>query len=126
MTQKIDMEELARLSKQIGDRLTTLKAKKQRIDNKIIRHLNRQKLKALQVADGRVSINLTQGSRTEYDVTGFQVRLPPKVYRQIISHRIDPGALNAAISEGLVDPETVAACSSVKWNEPYLRITIND
>lgn len=125
-------KEVRKLAESQVSRLRDLRADKRELEDSIseIQAAGIKSLKTLgqksigfDYDDSKVTGTLVQPTSLIIDETKLKKRVGAKVWRKITKPILDREKLETAIAEGLVTPQTVAACSSEEPKSPYIRIT---
>lgn len=85
-----------------------------------------EQIKSVTVPAGiRESLKVTRvsGDTVIVDPTRLKKRIGPRIFNQLLSWKLDPNKVEAAITTDLVSAEVVAECSTVKPKKTYILLT---
>lgn len=83
--------------------------------------LGAEKLSAWNV--DRVTATVVTGERISIDEVMLRKKIGAAAYRKLCSLALDKKLLEDAMASGDIDPNVVAACTTLTSNKPYIRLT---
>ena len=90
----------------------------------ILLEANDKKTLTASSADGRkVTGTLVRAERVHIDAEALEKILPADLWTKVTRRVLDSGLLEAHITTGVINEQTVASVTEVKQNKPYVRIS---
>lgn len=111
-----ELAELAEEFNRLKRREDKAKADRQEIGQKLVKELARRKTRG--ITTGGWKITYVQQEVVQYDPKRLRQKLG-KDFKLITTTVVDKDKLSAAVQEGLVDADSVAACAQVVPKAPY-------